>query len=152
MLCESIYIRSKNYPCTLGIHVCYINYISMKLLKIPYGCWVPVAHTCNASYSGGREQEDQGSKSVQANSSQHPILKKPITKKGWWSGSRCRPWVWVSVLKINKYINKWQHVQIILKCKKIFFFFGSTGDWTQGLELTRQMFYHLSHIPVLLVF
>jgi hypothetical protein len=21
-----------------------------------------------------------------------PISKKPITKKGWWSGSRCRPW------------------------------------------------------------
>jgi hypothetical protein len=20
-----------------------------------------------------------------------PILKKPFTKKGWWSGSRCRP-------------------------------------------------------------
>jgi hypothetical protein len=29
-----------------------------------------------------------------ANSSQdtHYLEKKPITKKGWWSGSRCRPW------------------------------------------------------------
>jgi hypothetical protein len=22
-----------------------------------------------------------------------PISKKPVTKKGWWSSSRCRPWV-----------------------------------------------------------
>jgi hypothetical protein len=37
-------------------------------------------------------QEDHGSKPAQANSSQDPILKKKkITKKGWWSGSRCRP-------------------------------------------------------------
>jgi hypothetical protein len=42
-----------------------------------------VAHTCNSSYSGGRDQEDQGSKPAQANSSQDPIWKKPITKKGW---------------------------------------------------------------------
>jgi hypothetical protein len=38
-----------------------------------------VAHTCNPSYSGGRHQEDHGSKP--ANSSQDPISKKPITKK-----------------------------------------------------------------------
>jgi hypothetical protein len=38
-----------------------------------------VAHTCNPSYSGGREQENHGS---QANSSQDPIYKIPITKKG----------------------------------------------------------------------
>jgi hypothetical protein len=37
-----------------------------------------VAHTCNPSYSGGRGQEDRGSK---ANSLRHPILKKPITKR-----------------------------------------------------------------------
>jgi hypothetical protein len=29
---------------------------------------VPVAHTCNPSYSGDRDQEDQGSKPAQANS------------------------------------------------------------------------------------
>jgi hypothetical protein len=40
-----------------------------------------VTHTCNPSYSGGRDQEDQGSKSTQANSSRDPISKKPITKK-----------------------------------------------------------------------
>jgi hypothetical protein len=52
---------------------------------------VLLAHTCNPSYSGGRDQEAHGSLLAQANSSQDPILKKLITKKGWWSGSRCRP-------------------------------------------------------------
>jgi hypothetical protein len=35
-----------------------------------------VAHTCNPSYSGGRDQEDYGSKPTRANSSQDPISKK----------------------------------------------------------------------------
>jgi hypothetical protein len=43
------------------------------------------AHACNPSYSGGRDQEDQGSKPARTNSSQVPISKKTITKKGWWS-------------------------------------------------------------------
>jgi hypothetical protein len=48
-----------------------------------------VAHACNPSYSGGRDQEDCGSKPVQANSStRHYLEKKAFTKKGW-SGSRC---------------------------------------------------------------
>jgi hypothetical protein len=34
---------------------------------------VPVAHTYNPRYSGGSDQEDQGSKPAQANSSQVPI-------------------------------------------------------------------------------
>jgi hypothetical protein len=52
-----------------------------------------MAHACNSNYSGGRDQEDRGSKPVQANSSCDPILKKPITitKKDWWSGSRYMP-------------------------------------------------------------
>jgi hypothetical protein len=41
-----------------------------------------VAHTCNPSFSGGRDQEDQGSKSALENSSQDPILKKAHHKKG----------------------------------------------------------------------
>jgi hypothetical protein len=41
----------------------------------------PVAHTCNPSYSGGRDLQFEAS----------PISKKPIMKKGWWSGSRFRP-------------------------------------------------------------
>jgi hypothetical protein len=43
--------------------------------------WALVAHACNPSYSGGRDQEDHGSKPAPANSSQNPILKKPITKR-----------------------------------------------------------------------
>jgi hypothetical protein len=42
---------------------------------------VPVAHVCNPSSSGGRDQEDQGSKQAQASSSQDPILKNPTQKR-----------------------------------------------------------------------
>jgi hypothetical protein len=49
--------------------------------------WALVAHVYNPCYSGGRDQEDLGLKPALANSSQDPILKKPNTKKGWWSGS-----------------------------------------------------------------
>jgi hypothetical protein len=35
-----------------------------------------MAHTCNPSYSGGRDQEDCGLKAVWANSLQDPISKK----------------------------------------------------------------------------
>jgi hypothetical protein len=40
-----------------------------------------VAHACNPSYSGGRDQEDHRLKPAWANSSQGPILKKPIKKR-----------------------------------------------------------------------
>jgi hypothetical protein len=49
----------------------------------------------------GRDQEDHGSKPAPANSSRDPISKKPITKKGWWSGSRCRSWVQTPVPQNN---------------------------------------------------
>jgi hypothetical protein len=40
-----------------------------------------VAHAYNPN-SGGRDQEGSSLKPAQANSSQDPISKKPITKKG----------------------------------------------------------------------
>jgi hypothetical protein len=40
--------------------------------------WALVAHVCNPCYSGGRDQEDSGSKPAQANS----YLKNPFTKIG----------------------------------------------------------------------
>jgi hypothetical protein len=40
-----------------------------------------VAHACDPSYSGGRDQEDHGSKPAWANSLQDPILKVLITKR-----------------------------------------------------------------------
>jgi hypothetical protein len=49
---------------------------------------VPLAHSCNSSYSRGRDQEDHGSKPAWANSSQDPMLKNTVTNKGWWCGSR----------------------------------------------------------------
>jgi hypothetical protein len=45
---------------------------------------VPVAHTYNPSYSGGRDQEAHSSKTARENSSQYPISKNPITKN--WAG------------------------------------------------------------------
>jgi hypothetical protein len=57
---------------------------------------------CNPSYSGGRYQEDHYSKPAQANSSWDSISKKPFTKKGWWSGSRCKPWVQTPVPQKKK--------------------------------------------------
>jgi hypothetical protein len=43
-------------------------------------CWVPVAHTCNPSYSGGRDQE-RSLKPAWANSVQDSSLKIPNTKR-----------------------------------------------------------------------
>jgi hypothetical protein len=40
-----------------------------------------VAHTCNPSYSGGRDQVDCSSKPALANSLMNPLSKKSITKK-----------------------------------------------------------------------
>jgi hypothetical protein len=42
----------------------------------------PVAHACDPSYSGGKDQEDSSSKAAGANSSQDLISKKHITKIG----------------------------------------------------------------------
>jgi hypothetical protein len=42
---------------------------------------VPVAHVCNPSYSGGRDQEDQGSKPAWANSWRDPMSKNPSQKR-----------------------------------------------------------------------
>jgi hypothetical protein len=43
---------------------------------------MPVAHTCNPSYSGGKDQENCSSRPTQRNSSKDPILKIANTKKG----------------------------------------------------------------------
>jgi hypothetical protein len=55
-----------------------------------------MAHACNPSYSGGRDQEDCSSKPAQANSSQDPILKKnpcPHNKKELEYALRFEGWV-----------------------------------------------------------
>jgi hypothetical protein len=49
------------------------------------GSQVLVAHTCNPSYSGGRDQEDLcPGQIVQETLSR----KNPLPKRSWWSGSR----------------------------------------------------------------
>jgi hypothetical protein len=73
--------------------------------KRPRG-WVLVAHATsysgNPSYSESRDQEDCSSKPTLANSSRDPILKIPITKNGWQSGSRWRSWVQAPVPQKKK--------------------------------------------------
>jgi hypothetical protein len=94
--------------------------------------WVLVAHTCNPCHSGGRDQEDHGLKSAQANILGDVILKNPITKKGWWSSSRCRSWVQAPAPHQKK------------KKKNVDFlgFFGITKAWNQGLV---QALYYFRH-------
>jgi hypothetical protein len=40
-----------------------------------------MAHTCDPSYSGDKDQGDHGSKPAQAKSSRDPISKKPVLQK-----------------------------------------------------------------------
>jgi hypothetical protein len=63
-----------------------------------------MAHAYNPSYSGGRDQEDRSSKPAWANSLEtlSQKKKKPITKKGWQSGSKGRPSVHTPVPKKKK--------------------------------------------------
>jgi hypothetical protein len=53
--------------------------------------WSVVVHTYNHSYSGGKDQEDHGSKPAQANSSRDPSLKKSHHKKGLVEWLKSRP-------------------------------------------------------------
>jgi hypothetical protein len=43
-------------------------------------CWALVAHACNPSYSGGRDQGDRDSKPAWGNSTRDPVLKIPTHK------------------------------------------------------------------------
>jgi hypothetical protein len=54
-------------------------YLIVKEVTI---CPARVAHTCNPSYSGGRDQDDRGLKPAWANSSARPYLEKNLHKKG----------------------------------------------------------------------
>jgi hypothetical protein len=58
-----------------------------------------VAHAYTPVYSGVRDQEYWGLKPAQAKSVRPYLKKKSITKKGWWSDLRCRPWVQAPGLK-----------------------------------------------------
>jgi hypothetical protein len=85
---------------SLDIKITFFKIVICFLLDSKCLLWAMCqSHTCNPSYSVGSDQEDCGSKPAWANSSQDPISKNPAQKKGWWSGSRCRPWVQAPVLK-----------------------------------------------------
>jgi hypothetical protein len=68
-----------SFSVTIKVHVTFfmVEYVIQGDLS-----WVLVAHNCNPSYSGSRDQEDRGLKPPQANSSRDPISKIPDTKKG----------------------------------------------------------------------
>jgi hypothetical protein len=44
-----------------------------------------MAHTCNPSYAGGRDQEDHSLKPARAIVRETLSKKKKITKRGWWA-------------------------------------------------------------------
>jgi hypothetical protein len=89
---------------------------------------VLVAHACNPSYWGGRDQEDSGSKPTWANSSKRLYLEKPFTKKGWWSGSSCRPWV--TTIFVSKFVTVPNFCLLFIIC--------NVGDQTLGLAYVRK--------------
>jgi hypothetical protein len=63
---------------------CKVSFVQKTFLpnwKKEERSWALVAHACNPSYSGSRDQEDHVLKPAWESSSQDPILKKPITKK-----------------------------------------------------------------------
>jgi hypothetical protein len=64
--------------------------ISTFVTKSVYPNLAQVAHICNPSYSGGRDQEDPGSKPAWENNSQD-YLKKTLHKNGLLEWLKCRP-------------------------------------------------------------
>jgi hypothetical protein len=97
------HIQSDGYANLLDVPSISLSILNILLYPALF-FFLPVAHTYNPSYSEGRDQEDPGSKPARANNFRDPILKKPITKEGWRSGSRCRPWVQTRIY-IHKTLN-----------------------------------------------
>jgi hypothetical protein len=63
------------FPSFLRL-VTYLDVFKKQKFKTQKVRPVLVAHTCNPSYSKGRDQEDHGSQPAWANSSRDTILKK----------------------------------------------------------------------------
>jgi hypothetical protein len=61
-----------------------------------------VTHACNPDYQEAEIKRTAVQSQPRTNSSRDPILKKPVIKKGWWSGSTYRPRVQVPVPKKKK--------------------------------------------------
>jgi hypothetical protein len=58
--------------------IAYHFFLNLRLTSLEL-----VGHTCDPSYSGGRDQENRGSKPAQANSSGYSIKKKAHHHKKW---------------------------------------------------------------------
>jgi hypothetical protein len=88
--------------------------IIQKLFFCQENCgWASVAHSCNPSNSGGRDQEDHGLRSAWGNSLQDPISKmhniKRLTEWFKWK-SAClasvRPWIQTQYHQKEKIVKK----------------------------------------------
>jgi hypothetical protein len=84
--CPLVPILTQDLFYLPGLH--FLKYI--LIVQEGFASWVPVAHTYNPSYSGGRNQEDHGLRTAWAKSSRDPILKIPNNRKDWQSGSSGR--------------------------------------------------------------
>jgi hypothetical protein len=64
-----------------------VNYnqteLAFQSMRKPNNFRVQVAHICNLSYPGGRDEEDHSSKPARANSLRDPIMKTSSQKMGW---------------------------------------------------------------------
>jgi hypothetical protein len=80
----------------------FLHLFLYQVEAMSYEAWIkayslsqaPVIYACNLNlnYSRGRDPGGSQLKPVWANCSGDPILKDLFSnKKGWWSGSRCRP-------------------------------------------------------------
>jgi hypothetical protein len=72
-----------------------------------------VVHTCNTSYSGGKDQKDQGSKPTQANSLRALSWKIPSQKRAGRVAHSEVPAFKPQYWKINKYIIKLSKAQLL---------------------------------------
>jgi hypothetical protein len=76
---------------------------SFKCIQIQ----VLVAHACNPSYSGGRDQEDHSSKTAWANSEQDPISKTPSQERAGGVAQSIGPEFKPQYQKKKKKVFKW---------------------------------------------
>jgi hypothetical protein len=65
---------------TIWLENSFISWITFYL-KFNFLSWAPVAHTCNPSYSGDRDQEEYGLKPALGKQFKRPYLKKYPMKK-----------------------------------------------------------------------
>jgi hypothetical protein len=84
---------------TFLVYTPKLFYLSYKdLLKIIMESQEPMAHTWILATQEAETRRIKVWNQLRQTGRETLSWKKPITKKGWWSGSRCRPWVQTPVL------------------------------------------------------